>query len=89
MERAKSAVQKFIVRSSATATLPDAYHLTSPAPEANILLHEDGVCRNGGLNLEDVTYINACFCRRRATPETQAIENVFGDYAKKIAVSSL
>jgi hypothetical protein len=46
--------------------------------------------RNGGLNLEDISYINA---HGTSTPqgdvcETQAIKTVFGERAKKIAVSS-
>jgi 3-oxoacyl-[acyl-carrier-protein] synthase II len=69
----------------------DAYHLTAPAPNG------EGAVRcmkmalnNGGLNIEDVSYINA---HGTSTPqgdvcETQAIKTVFGEYAKKIAVSS-
>ncbi|HUA38417.1 MAG TPA: beta-ketoacyl-ACP synthase II [Candidatus Sulfopaludibacter sp.] len=69
----------------------DAYHLTAPAPDG------EGAARcmkmamnNGGLKLEDVTYINA---HGTSTPqgdvcETQAIKTVFGEHAKKIAVSS-
>ena len=46
--------------------------------------------RTGGLNLEDVNYINA---HGTSTPvgdiaETQAIKSVFGEHAKKLAVSS-
>jgi len=69
----------------------DAYHLTSPPPGG------EGAARcmkmalkTGGLNLEDVSYINA---HGTSTPvgdvcETQAIKSVFGDHAKKLAVSS-
>jgi 3-oxoacyl-[acyl-carrier-protein] synthase II len=46
--------------------------------------------RNAQLNPEDVSYINA---HGTSTPqgdiaETQAIKTVFGDYARKVAVSS-
>ena len=46
--------------------------------------------RNGGLNPGDISYINA---HGTSTPqgdicETQAIKTVFGDHAKKLAVSS-
>src|ERR1043166_2923873 len=46
--------------------------------------------RNAGLNPEDVSYINA---HGTSTPqgdiaETQAIKTVFGEYARKLAVSS-
>ena len=69
----------------------DAYHLTAPAPDG------EGAVRcmkmalsNGGLKTGDVTYINA---HGTSTPqgdvcETQAIKTVFGEQAKKIAVSS-
>ena len=69
----------------------DAYHLTSPSPDG------EGAVRcmkmalnNGGLNLEDISYINA---HGTSTPqgdicETQAIKTVFGEHAKKVAVSS-
>jgi len=69
----------------------DAYHLTAPAPDG------EGAVRcmkmalnNGKLKIEDVSYINA---HGTSTPqgdvcETQAIKTVFGERAKKIAVSS-
>ena len=46
--------------------------------------------KTGGLNLEDVSYINA---HGTSTPvgdiaETQAIKTVFGDHARKLVVSS-
>jgi 3-oxoacyl-[acyl-carrier-protein] synthase II len=46
--------------------------------------------RNGGLNPEDVSYINAhgTSTQQGDLCETQAIKTVFGGYAKKIAVSS-
>jgi 3-oxoacyl-[acyl-carrier-protein] synthase II len=69
----------------------DAYHLTAPAPGG------EGAARcmrmalnNAGLNPEEVNYINA---HGTSTPmndlyETMAIKTVFGDYAKKLMVSS-
>ena len=46
--------------------------------------------RSGGLNLTDISYINA---HGTSTPqgdvcETQAIKSVFGEHARKLAVSS-
>ena len=69
----------------------DAYHLTAPAPGG------EGAARcmkmalkNAGVNPEEVSYINA---HGTSTPmndlyETMAIKSVFGDYARKIMVSS-
>ncbi|GHG83313.1 beta-ketoacyl-ACP synthase II [Comamonas sp. JC664] len=69
----------------------DAYHVTQPAPEG------EGAARcmrlalqSAGLNPEDVGYINA---HGTSTPfndanETKAIKAVFGDHARKVAVSS-
>jgi 3-oxoacyl-[acyl-carrier-protein] synthase II len=69
----------------------DAYHLTQPAPEG------EGAARcmrlalkDAKLNPEQVDYVNA---HGTSTPigdiqETFAIKSVFGDYAKKVPVSS-
>jgi 3-oxoacyl-[acyl-carrier-protein] synthase II len=69
----------------------DAYHLTAPAPGG------EGAARclrmalkNAGINPEEVNYINA---HGTSTPmndlyETMAIKTVFGDYAKRLMVSS-
>ncbi|MCD6338151.1 MAG: beta-ketoacyl-ACP synthase II [Verrucomicrobia bacterium] len=69
----------------------DAYHITAPDPDG------DGAARcmrmaleTGGLNPEDIAYINA---HGTSTPhndltETKAIKRAFGELAKKIPVSS-
>ncbi len=69
----------------------DAYHMSAPAPEG------EGAARamvmalgHAKLNPDQIEYINA---HGTSTPvgdkcETQAIKTVFGDYAKKLAVSS-
>jgi len=69
----------------------DANHMTSPAPEG------EGAARcmkmalkNAQLNPTDIQYVNA---HGTSTPqgdvcETQAIKTVFGEHAKKLAVSS-
>jgi 3-oxoacyl-[acyl-carrier-protein] synthase II len=69
----------------------DAYHLTAPSPggEGAVRCMRMAL-RNGGLKPEDISYINA---HGTSTPqgdlcETQAIKTVFGEHAKKIAVSS-
>jgi 3-oxoacyl-[acyl-carrier-protein] synthase II len=69
----------------------DAYHITAPSPDG------DGAVRcmkmaikDAGLKPDDVDYINA---HGTSTPlndltETLAIKKVFGDRAKKVAVSA-
>jgi len=69
----------------------DAHHISAPAPQGEGAARcMKMALRSAGLNPTDVSYINA---HGTSTPqgdlaETQAIKTVFGDYAKKIAVSS-
>ena len=91
LEHAKQRGAKIYCEIVGYGNTADAYHLTAPSPDG------EGAARcmkmalkTGGLNLEDVSYINA---HGTSTPqgdacETQAIKAVFGQYAKKIAVSS-
>ncbi len=69
----------------------DAYHMTAPDPEA------DGAIRcmraslkDAGIKPENVDYINAHGTSTLYNDkiETLAIKNVFGDHAKKVAISS-
>jgi len=91
LEHAKQRGAKIYCEIVGYGNTADAYHLTAPSPDG------EGAARcmkmalkTGGLNTEDVSYINA---HGTSTPqgdacETQAIKAVFGQYAKKIAVSS-
>jgi len=69
----------------------DAHHLTAPSPEGEGAARcMKMALRSGGLNPEDVSYINA---HGTSTPqgdvcETQAVKAVFGDHARAMAVSS-
>ncbi len=91
LERAKKRGAKIYCEIVGYGNTADAYHLTSPSPEGEGAARcMKMALRNGGLRLEDVNYINA---HGTSTPqgdvcETQAIKTVFGEHAKKIAVSS-
>ena len=69
----------------------DAHHITAPHPEGtgSILAFREAL-RDGGISPDMVDYVNA---HGTSTPvgdvaETEAIKAVFGDHARKLAVSS-
>ena len=69
----------------------DAYHMTAPDPEGDGAARAmANALRDGNVGPSEVTYINA---HGTSTPyndkfETMAIKRVFGEHAKKLAVSS-
>ncbi|MBI1396915.1 MAG: beta-ketoacyl-ACP synthase II [Betaproteobacteria bacterium] len=69
----------------------DAHHMTAPCEDGEGAVRcMQLALRSGGLNVEDVDYINA---HGTSTPlgdvaETEAIKRCFGDRARKVAISS-
>ena len=91
LEHAKKRGAKIYCEVAGYGNTADAYHLTSPAPGGEGAARcMTMALRNGGLNIGDISYINA---HGTSTPqgdacETQAIKTVFGEHARKLAVSS-
>ena len=91
LEHAKKRGAKIYCEVSGYGNTADAYHLTSPAPDGEGAARcMKMALRTGGLNVGDISYVNA---HGTSTPqgdvcETQAIKTVFGEHAKKLAVSS-
>jgi 3-oxoacyl-[acyl-carrier-protein] synthase II len=69
----------------------DANHMTAPAPEGEGAARcMKMALRNGDLNTSEISYINAhgTSTPQGDTAESQAIKSVFGEHARKLAVSS-
>ena len=91
LEHAQKRGAKIYCEIAGYGNTADAHHLTAPSPGGEGAARcMKMALRSGALTIEDVNYINA---HGTSTPqgdvcETQAIKSVFGERAKKIAVSS-
>jgi len=90
-ERAKARGANIVAEIVGYGATADAYHITAPAPDGSGAQQAMRLAmQSGGIRPEQVGYINA---HGTSTPyndkfETIAIKRVFGDHAKKLAVSS-
>ena len=91
LEHAKKRGARIYCEIAGYGNTADAHHLTAPSPGGEGAARcMKMALRSGGLNLTDISYINA---HGTSTPqgdvcETQAIKSVFGEHARKLAVSS-
>ncbi len=91
LEHAKARGAKIYAELAGYGTNADAFHITAPAPEGTQQAKVMALAiKDAGLTPADVDYINA---HGTSTPlndknESLAIKALFGDRAKKIAVSS-
>src|SRR5579859_8076531 len=91
LEHAKARGAKIYCEIVGYGNTADAHHLTAPSPGGEGAARcMKMALRSGGLNPTDISYINA---HGTSTPqgdicETQAVKTVFGEHARKMAVSS-
>lgn len=90
-EHAKARGAKIYAELAGFGMSADAHHMTAPCEDGEGAARcMKNALRNAGLNADQVDYINA---HGTSTPlgdlaETMAVKRCFGNYAKKVAVSS-
>lgn len=91
LEHAKARGAKIYAEIVGYGATSDAYHITSPAPGGEGGARAMKVAmEEAGIKPEEVTYINAhgTSTHLNDSCETSAVKTAFGEYAKKVMVSS-
>jgi len=91
LEHAQKRGAKIYAELAGYGATDDAYHITAPNPEATSAVKAMQLAlRDADVKPEDVQYINAhgTSTELNDKTETKALKIVFGDHAKKLAISS-
>lgn len=91
LEFAKARGAKILAELAGYGRTSDAYHITAPHAEGlGALKAMDMAIKDAGLKPTDINYINAHGTSTKLNDqiETLAIKKLFGEYAKKIPISS-
>jgi 3-oxoacyl-[acyl-carrier-protein] synthase II len=91
LEHAKARGARIYAELAGYGNTADAHHVTAPSPGGEGAARcMKMALRNAGLNPTDISYINAhgTSTQQGDIAETEAINTVFGEYARKLAVSS-
>lgn len=91
LEHAQARGAKIYAELAGFGATADAHHITQPAPGGEGAVRSMHMSlKDAGLSISDIDYINV---HGTSTPqgdisETEAIKTVFGDHARKVAISS-